>query len=106
MTTTELSNTTTVQDSAWISQAADGDVMVIMGGASLRESVPVGIDLARTGRIVATQDGRTLLDAELDQIGRDMVAEAPKVVLLEVYQGATSDQDRFVIHENVTVNQD
>lgn len=109
-----MTSTNTVADQSdpvgdvWISRAEDGDVMVIMGGANLAPNVPVGLDLVEAagdgpGRLHARQDGRLVVDAALDQLGHDMVAEAPSVVMLEVYKGATSDQDRYVLHESVTV---
>lgn len=95
---------TNVQDSAWVSQADDGDAMIIMSGAGLEEGVGVEVDLGVGGRMKAHQSGRPVLDTEIDAQGRDMVAFAPKVVVLEVYKGATAEEDRFVVHQSVKVN--
>lgn len=78
--------------------------MIIVEGVGLKEGVGIEVDLGVSGRMKAAQEGRVVLDTELDELGHDMVAQAPHVLLLEVYRGKTTEEDRFVVHQGVEVN--
>lgn len=89
-------------DSFWLSLAADGDVLVVMEGTGMSEDQAVDVVL-EGGRLKVAQNGATKVDAPSNEDHVTFLQAAPRLKVLEIYFGPSEDENRFVVHEKVTL---